>query len=125
MLYSFDTVRLGRCELERRTSGKNGFGLRKVFCVSALEQPSLARRTFTYVNNAITGVHPVDPSDDTLCRIAIAQFLADLDRCGSGGGNDLLDLNIPPYTGHVSRNNGARLRPASPVQGAGPLSASR
>jgi hypothetical protein len=121
MLYFFDTVELGRCALERRTAGKHGFGLRKVFCVFAQERPALPQRIYTYVNNAIGGVNPVEPSDDTLCRIAIAQFLAGGD--GPVTGSEILDLRIPPYMGHVSRSNGARLRAASAGKAGGSLSA--
>lgn len=121
MLYFFDTVELGRCALERRTAGKHGFGLRKVFCVFAQEQPALPRRSYTYVNNAIGGVNPVEPSDDTLCRIAIAQFLAS--GAEPATGSEILDLGIPPYTGHVSRSNGAKLRAGAAGKGGGSLSA--
>ncbi len=121
MLYFFDTVELGECALERCTAGKHGFGLRKVFCVFALRQPSLPRRTFMYVNNAVGGVNPVELSDDTLCRIAIAQFLAGGDAPVTD--REILDLAIPPYGGHVSRSNGARLRAASALSGAASLSA--
>lgn len=111
MRYTFDTNELGRCELERRTSGKNGFGLRKVFVLTAVELPKLASLTLTYANNLVMSAAHIDPSDDTLTRIAIAQFV----RHGESPRNNLeiLNLDLLPFLGEVWGAEGARLRGAA------------
>lgn len=111
MLYIFETNELGRCELERRTSGKNGFGLRKVFVLTAVELPKLTSLTLTYVNNLVMNADHIDPSNDTLSRIAIAQFVWH----GESPRNNLENLNLDllPFLGEVWGTAGTKLRGAA------------
>lgn len=113
MRYTFETCELGRCELERRTSGKNGFGLRKEFVLTAPEVANVYSLTMTYANNLVMGVGHIDPTDDTLSRIAIAQFLRHGERPRSNVEN--LNLDVRPFQGEVCGATGARLRPATLV----------
>ena len=114
MRYTFETSELGRCELERRTSGKNGFGLHKVFVLTAPEAANVGSLTVTYTNNLVMGVGHIDPTDETLSRIAIAQFL----RNGESPRNNVenLNLDVCPFHGEVRGSSGARLRPAALVR---------
>jgi hypothetical protein len=113
MICTFHVLHLGRCTVQRQAFGKHGFCAPKFFTVSALDVPAMAARTYRFVDNAISGVHPSDLHNDTLCRIAIAQFLAGTDDGGaSTAGAADLDVSIAPYAGDVTAPNGKRLRPA-------------
>ena len=110
MICTFHVPHLGRCTVQRQAFGKHGFCAPKFFTVSALDVPSVAARTYRFVDNAISGVHASDLHNDTLCRIAIAQFLA-----GASDGADAatdLDVAIAPFAGDVTAPNGKRLRQA-------------
>ena len=113
MICSFHVPHLGRCTVQRQAFGKHGFCAPKFFTVSALDVPSMAARTYRFVDNAISGVNPSDLHNDTLCRIAIAQFLAGADSSSADTvATTDLDVAIAPFDGDITAPNGKRLRRA-------------
>jgi len=114
MICTFNVPHLGRCTVERQAFGKHGFCAPKFFTVSAADVPSMATRTYRFVDNAISGVQSSDLHNDTLCRIAIAQFLAGAEGGGSAEEVVTTDLrvDIAPFAGDITAPNGKRLRRA-------------
>lgn len=108
MIYTFSDGNLGRCQLDRRTAGKQGFCAPKLFTVSTLDLAVPRSRTYRFVDRLIAGLDLQPPHDHALCRIAITQFLAE------SGANDThrvaqLDLALAPFQGRVVNGNGANL----------------
>lgn len=114
MICTFYSPELGTCTVTRRAFGKHGFCAPKFFTVAAPEDVAGAERTYRFVDNAISGVNPSDLHNDTLCRMAIAQFLAELDSVADDAEPAVtpLDLSVTPYAGEVLAPNGKRLRVA-------------
>lgn len=75
MEYEFDCGQFGRCTLVRYTSGKHGFCFPKFFTVCATQNGAVIAKTYRHIGRLLVGHWPTKLTDDTLCRIAIAQFL--------------------------------------------------
>jgi hypothetical protein len=99
---------LGPCTIKRRAFGKHGFCSPKIFIVSA---PGMPVRCYRFVDKAIATLDAAPPHNDTLCRIAIAQFMATLDLPAEPEVAEL-DVTQVPYAGEVYAANGKRLRGA-------------
>jgi hypothetical protein len=113
MEYEFDCVQLGRCKLIRSTSGKHGFCSPKFFTVSATQNGAKFARTYRHIDKLLVGHWPANLTDDTLCRIAIAQFL--LRHAVEMRDNIDLDVTVPPFSEAVLSMNGGKLRKARMV----------
>lgn len=119
MICTFYSPRLGTCTVTRQAFGKHGFCAPKFFTVAAPDFAGSPQRTYRFVDNAISGVRASDLHNDTLCRMAIAQFLATVDSVGEDAVAALseapvaaLDVAVTPYAGEVRAPNGKRLRVA-------------
>ena len=111
MICTFQIPELGRCTVKRQAFGKHGFCAPKFFTVSVADDATLPACTYRFVDNAISGLHSSALHNDTLCRIAIAQFLAAQGEACSADAVPL-DLSTTPYAGDVIAPNGKRLRGA-------------
>lgn len=111
MEYKFDSVELGRCSLIRSTTGKHGFCSPKVFTVIAMRGGADYSRTYRHVDNLLVGYLPTHVPDNTLCRLAIAQFL--IRHSVETWDNIQLDLTILPFPGIVLTSHGSQLRKAA------------
>jgi hypothetical protein len=127
MICTFVTPSLGTCTVTRQAFGKYGFCAPKFFAVAAPDHPLAPARTYRFVDNAISGVRQSDLHNDTLCRMAIAQFLAAVEGSpepDADGPIVPLDLAMAPFAGEVLAPNGKRLRVALvPPMYAGALAA--
>lgn len=113
MICTFFIPPFGTCTVRRQAFGKHGFCAPKFFTVAAPDHAAGIERTYRFVDNAISGVRPSDLHNDTLCRIAIAQFLAGV-LADDAAGAAIVDLDLAqsPYPGDVLAPNGKRLRKA-------------
>jgi hypothetical protein len=112
MIYRFNLPELGCCKLERRTSGKQGFCVPKLFTVSSLDTTNIVTRSYRFIDRIISGTKQSQLKDWTLSRLAIGQFLAELGDPGLSEVRDL-DLTSTPYKGFVVNSRGTDLPAAS------------
>lgn len=108
MIYEFDGGSFGRCFVASFTSGLHGFAKPKMFKITSAEGRFAAAHTIQFSDKLLAGRGAAAPTNATLCRIAIAQFLAaPIDR--HQGSVAALDLSVTPFDGSLVNGRGSIL----------------
>lgn len=108
MIYEFDGGSFGRCFVESFTSGLHGFAKPKIFKITSAEGRFAAAHTVQFSDKLLAGRGAAAPTNATLCRIAIAQFLAaPIDRHHASVA--ALDVSLAPFDGPLVNGRGSVL----------------
>jgi hypothetical protein len=107
MPYQFQAEKLGSWRMMNRASGKDGFGLPKIFIIESMDQPALGQFTYCYVDTVTLGARTIRFSNAVLCRIAISRFLL----AGLGAQR----IPFPPIAGADTRSAPQHLHKMVPL----------
>lgn len=106
-MYFFECTRRGKCVLEAKTSGKNGFAAPKLFVLKASGAAWRGTLTLTHIDRTVESVERRDENSKAdFLRIAIGQFIRWEER-ESGDFKGTLDLTCPPFVGDIINRRGS------------------
>jgi len=105
-LYIFECNWRGKCFLEAKTSGKNGFTSPKLFVLRSFGDAWSGTLTLTYKDKSAATLHSnARKNDPQFLRIAIGQFIR-WTEVDNGDFKGDLDLTCAPFLGDITNRHG-------------------